>query len=126
MGSLRCVRGRLQSEEITLPVTLIIHLVVFGAVPAAGVPLLLALSSIAASIGLSAVFSHLVPDAGEGAEVIILMGMAVGRLLAVLPQGCSTSSGSGRSADGLAAHSTTPSRYGWPQRLPAGLSLCRP
>jgi RND superfamily putative drug exporter len=68
----------LLSESITLPVTLIILLVVFGAVLAAGVPVLLALSAIAASIGLSALFSHLVPDAGVGAEVIILMGMAVG------------------------------------------------
>ncbi|HEY4023832.1 MAG TPA: MMPL family transporter [Pseudonocardiaceae bacterium] len=66
------------SEEITLPVTLLILLVVFGAVLAAGVPILLALSSIAASVGLSMVFSHLVPDAGLGTEVIILMGMAVG------------------------------------------------
>lgn len=66
------------SEEITLPVTLVILLVVFGAVLAAGVPILLALSSIAASVGLSMVFSHLVPDAGLGTEVIILMGMAVG------------------------------------------------
>jgi RND superfamily putative drug exporter len=66
------------SEEITLPVTLLILLVVFGAVLAAGVPLLLALSAIAASVGLSAVFSVVVPDAGVGAEVIILMGMAVG------------------------------------------------
>jgi RND superfamily putative drug exporter len=68
----------LRSETITLPVTLVILLIVFGAVLAAGVPLLLALSSIAAAIGLSALFSHLVPDAGVGAEVIILMGMAVG------------------------------------------------
>lgn len=66
------------SEEITLPVTLLILLVVFGAVLAAGVPVLLALSAIAASVGLSALFSHLVPDAGVGAEIIILMGMAVG------------------------------------------------
>ena len=66
------------SEEITLPVTLLILLLVFGAVLAAGVPILLALSSIAASVGLSMVFSHLVPDAGLGTEVIILMGMAVG------------------------------------------------
>lgn len=66
------------SEEITLPVTLAILLVVFGAVLAAGVPLVLALTSIAASVGLSMMFSHLVPDAGVGTEVIILMGMAVG------------------------------------------------
>jgi RND superfamily putative drug exporter len=68
----------LLSERLTLPVTLIILLIVFGAILAAGVPVLLALSAIAAAIGLSSVFSHIVPDTGVGAEVVILMGMAVG------------------------------------------------
>jgi RND superfamily putative drug exporter len=67
----------LLSEAITLPVTLVILLVVFGALLAAAVPVLLALASIVGSVGLSAVFSHLVPDAGVGAQVIVLMGMAV-------------------------------------------------
>lgn len=68
----------LLAEKITLPVTLVILLVVFGAVVAAGVPVLLALSSIIASFGLSAVVSHLVPDVGVGKAMILLMGMAVG------------------------------------------------
>ncbi|GGP87495.1 membrane protein [Streptosporangium pseudovulgare] len=66
------------SETITLPVTLITLLVVFGSVLMAGVPLLLALSSIVAAMGLSMVFSHVVPDAGVGNNVILLIGMAVG------------------------------------------------
>ncbi|MGV9775431.1 MMPL family transporter [Streptosporangium sp. NPDC003464] len=66
------------SEAITLPVTLITLLVVFGSVVMAGVPLLLALSSIAAAMGLSMVVSHIVPDAGVGNNVILLIGMAVG------------------------------------------------
>ncbi|MDX3227410.1 MMPL family transporter [Streptomyces sp. ME19-01-6] len=66
------------SEAITLPVTLITLLIVFGSVVMAAVPLLLALSSIAAAIGLSMVASHLSPDAGVGTNVILMIGLAVG------------------------------------------------
>ncbi|MER5829833.1 MMPL family transporter [Streptomyces sp. NPDC002130] len=66
------------SEAITLPVTLITLLVVFGSVTMAGVPLLLALSSIAAAVGLSMVVSHVSPDAGVGTNVILMIGLAVG------------------------------------------------
>jgi RND superfamily putative drug exporter len=66
------------SEKITLPVTLVTLLVVFGSVTMAGVPLLLALSSIAAAVGLSMVVSHLSPDAGVGTNVILMIGLAVG------------------------------------------------
>ncbi|MEU8777342.1 MMPL family transporter [Streptomyces sp. NPDC048606] len=66
------------SERITLPVTLVILLVVFGSVVMAGVPLLLALSSIAAALGLSMTASHLLPDAGVGTNMILLIGLAVG------------------------------------------------
>ncbi|MFI9839249.1 MMPL family transporter [Nonomuraea sp. NPDC051941] len=66
------------SEAITFPVTLVVLLLVFGSVVAASVPLLLALSSIAAAMGLSMAASHVFPDAGVGNNVIILIGMAVG------------------------------------------------
>jgi RND superfamily putative drug exporter len=66
------------TEALTFPVTLITLLVVFGSVLMAGVPLLLAVSSIAAAIGLSMLFSHLLPDAGVGNNIILLIGMAVG------------------------------------------------
>ncbi|MEV7345328.1 MMPL family transporter [Streptomyces sp. NPDC093544] len=66
------------SEAITLPVTLITLLIVFGSVTMAGVPLLLALSSIAAAVGLSMVASHLSPDTGVGMNVILMIGLAVG------------------------------------------------
>ncbi|MGW0812450.1 MMPL family transporter [Streptomyces viridiviolaceus] len=66
------------SEKITLPVTLITLLIVFGSVTMAGVPLLLALSSIAAAVGLSMVASHVSPDAGVGTNVILMIGLAVG------------------------------------------------
>ncbi|MFD3873146.1 MMPL family transporter [Streptomyces sp. NPDC058623] len=66
------------SERITLPVTLITLLLVFGSVVMAAVPLLLALSSIAAALGLSMAASHLLPDAGVGTNMILLVGLAVG------------------------------------------------
>ncbi|MYS34101.1 MULTISPECIES: MMPL family transporter [unclassified Streptomyces] len=66
------------SERLSLPVTLVILLAVFGSVVMAGVPLLLALSSIAATMGLSMLASHLLPDPGVGTNMILLMGLAVG------------------------------------------------
>lgn len=69
----------ISSEMITLPITLIILLIVFGSVLAAGVPLLLALSSVGAAIGLAAVVSHVFPSAGGVVtNIILMMGMAVG------------------------------------------------
>src|SRR5690606_11418837 len=53
-------------------------LVAFAALVAAGVPVLLGLSSVFAGIGLWALASHLVPDPGMVMHVIVLMGMAVG------------------------------------------------
>lgn len=66
------------SERLTLPVTLVILLIVFGSVLMAGVPLLLALSSIAATIGLAMLASHVLPDPGVGTNMILLIGLAVG------------------------------------------------
>ncbi|MBY8841138.1 MMPL family transporter [Streptomyces sp. SP2-10] len=66
------------SEKITLPVTLLTLLAVFGSVTMAAVPLLLALSSIAAAVGLAMLASHLTPDAGVGTNVILMIGLAVG------------------------------------------------
>ncbi|QTT74600.1 MMPL family transporter [Streptomyces mobaraensis NBRC 13819 = DSM 40847] len=66
------------SEKITLPVTLITLLIAFGSLITALVPVLLALSSIAAAMGLSMIASHVSPDAGVGNNVILLIGLAVG------------------------------------------------
>lgn len=66
------------SEKITLPVTLLTLLLVFGSLTMAAVPLLLALSSIAAAVGISMVASHLSPDTGVGTNVILMIGLAVG------------------------------------------------
>jgi RND superfamily putative drug exporter len=71
--------GLLHAEMITLPLTLVILCVVFGSILAAGVPLLLALSSIGAAMGLYTLASHVFPDAGGAVpNVILMIGMAVG------------------------------------------------
>ncbi|MFC8132447.1 MMPL family transporter [Streptomyces sp. NPDC057302] len=66
------------SEAITLPVTLITLALVFGSVVMVGVPLLLAITSIMATMGLAMLASHLLPDTGVGMNMILLIGMAVG------------------------------------------------
>jgi RND superfamily putative drug exporter len=68
-----------KAEMLTLPITLIILLFAFGAVVAAGLPVLLAFSAVLASIGLYALFTNLLPgDFDTTQSVILLIGMAVG------------------------------------------------
>ncbi|MFB4319062.1 MMPL family transporter [Actinomadura sp. 21ATH] len=67
-----------RTEMIALPVTLITLLLVFGSIALAVVPLLLALTSIVAAVGLSMLASHAFPDSGVGTNVILLIGLAVG------------------------------------------------
>jgi RND superfamily putative drug exporter len=62
----------------SLPVTLVILLIAFGAIIAAGVPILLALSAVGSATGLTALSSHLIPGADTVSSMILLMGMAVG------------------------------------------------
>jgi RND superfamily putative drug exporter len=67
-----------QAGERSIPLTLLILLLVFGAIVAAGVPLLLALTAVAGTIGLVALPSHLVPMDSNVSAVILLVGLAVG------------------------------------------------
>jgi putative drug exporter of the RND superfamily len=67
-----------RAELFSLPVTLLILLLTFGALIAATVPVLLALSAVAAAIGLSAAASHFVPAVDAVNSVVLLIGMAVG------------------------------------------------
>lgn len=62
----------------SLPVTLVILLVAFGAIVAAGVPILLALSAVGAATGLTTLSTHLIPGVETTSSMILLMGMAVG------------------------------------------------
>ena len=58
--------------------TLIILVIAFGALAAAGVPLLLAISSVAATIGLIGPISQFAPVSESISSVILLIGLAVG------------------------------------------------
>jgi uncharacterized membrane protein YdfJ with MMPL/SSD domain len=64
--------------ERSIPITIIVLLLVFGALVAVGVPLLLALSGVIATVGLVALPSHLVPMDQNVNAVILLIGLAVG------------------------------------------------
>jgi uncharacterized membrane protein YdfJ with MMPL/SSD domain len=62
----------------SIPLTLIILVAAFGALVAAGIPLLLALTAVFATFGLAALPSHLIPLAQEAFAVVLLIGLAVG------------------------------------------------
>jgi uncharacterized membrane protein YdfJ with MMPL/SSD domain len=62
----------------SLPITLLILLIAFGALVAASVPLILALTAVLATIGIVAVLSHASPVDQSINEVILLIGLAVG------------------------------------------------
>ena len=69
----------LQHAELTsVPVTFAILLLAFGAFVAAGLPVLLALSAVLATVGLGAVVSHAIHASDTTSSVVVLMGMAVG------------------------------------------------
>jgi RND superfamily putative drug exporter len=63
---------------LSLPVTLIILVVAFGALVAAGIPLLLALSAVMATMGLIALPSQVMPVDENLAALVLLIGLAVG------------------------------------------------
>jgi RND superfamily putative drug exporter len=54
-----------RAELTTVPLTMAILLVAFGALVAAGLPVLLAFSGVLATVGLAAVASHAFPASGE-------------------------------------------------------------
>jgi len=67
-----------KAEETSLPVTLFILLLAFGALVAAGVPLLLGFTAVLTALGLSDLFSHLLHVNSSITSVILLIGLAVG------------------------------------------------
>ncbi|NEE02691.1 MMPL family transporter [Phytoactinopolyspora halotolerans] len=63
---------------LSVPVTLGVLLLAFGALLAAGVPVLLGISAVGSAIGLYALASHAVPDGGTVTHLVLLIGLAVG------------------------------------------------
>jgi RND superfamily putative drug exporter len=67
-----------KAEMTSLPLTLLILVLAFGAIVAAGVPVLLALTGVLATLGLMGPVSILQPVAGGYNSIILLIGLAVG------------------------------------------------
>ncbi len=67
-----------KAETLSVPITLLILVVAFGALVAAGIPVILAISAVMATIGLVSIPSHLFPVDQSISSVILLIGMAVG------------------------------------------------
>ena len=67
-----------KAEVLSLPITLLILIVAFGSLVAAGVPLLLGVTAVAATIGLLAPISQLFPMDESVGSVVLLVGLAVG------------------------------------------------
>ncbi|HEY6835643.1 MAG TPA: alpha/beta fold hydrolase [Gaiellaceae bacterium] len=67
-----------KAGKLSLPITLIILIIAFGALVAAGIPLLLALTAVFATFGLTAAVSHVLPMAMEVPALVLLVGLAVG------------------------------------------------
>jgi putative drug exporter of the RND superfamily len=67
-----------RAEYTAIPITLILLLVVFGALIAAGIPVVLAGSAVAATISLLAIPSRFLPIRGGTSEIVLILGMAVG------------------------------------------------
>ena len=75
-----------KAETTSLPITLIILVLAFGALVAALVPLLIAFSAVLATLGLLALPSQLVPmDPNVSAVVVLRRPRGRRRLLALLP-----------------------------------------
>ena len=62
----------------SLPITLILLVLAFGTLVAAGIPLLLAITGVMSTMGIVAALSHLSPVEESINHVILLIGLAVG------------------------------------------------
>jgi uncharacterized membrane protein YdfJ with MMPL/SSD domain len=67
-----------KAEFLSLPITLVILVLAFGALVAAGVPLLLGLTAVMATLGLVAIPSQFIPMDDTVSSVVLLVGLAVG------------------------------------------------
>ena len=67
-----------RAERLSVPVTLVVLLISFGALVAAAVPVLLAVTAVIAAFGLLGPISQLFPLDDSVKTVVLLIGMAVG------------------------------------------------
>jgi uncharacterized membrane protein YdfJ with MMPL/SSD domain len=67
-----------KAEKLSLPITIAILILAFGALAAVGIPLLLALTAVFATLGILGPISHLIALDQTVSSVVLLIGMAVG------------------------------------------------
>src|SRR4051794_505056 len=67
-----------KAESLSLPITLVILVIAFGALVAAGIPLLLGLSAVIITLGILAPLSQIAAVDQSIQSVILLIGLAVG------------------------------------------------
>lgn len=67
-----------KARNLSVPITIVILMLAFGAFVAAGIPVLLALTAVVATMGLVSLPSLLTPMDPAVGEIIVLIGMAVG------------------------------------------------
>ena len=67
-----------QAGERSIPLTLLILVLVFGSLLAAWIPLMLGLQAVIATVGLTAIVSHITPMDPNVSAVVLLVGLAVG------------------------------------------------
>jgi uncharacterized membrane protein YdfJ with MMPL/SSD domain len=66
------------AEVISIPITLLILVLAFGAIVAASVPVLLGITSVAAALGAVGLISQIAPAGDTTTSVVVLIGLAVG------------------------------------------------
>ncbi len=71
-------KGFRKAEFTSVPITLVLLLLVFGALVAAGIPLLLAITSVMTALSLLTLISRWLPVGSSTSEVVLIIGMAVG------------------------------------------------
>ena len=67
-----------RAGEYSLPITLIVLVVAFGALVAAGLPIVIALTAVFATMGLLAIPSQFMPLDKDVGVIVLLIGLAVG------------------------------------------------
>jgi uncharacterized membrane protein YdfJ with MMPL/SSD domain len=70
--------GLRRAELISVPLTLLILVLAFGALAAACVPMLLGVSCVAGALGALGLVSRIAPMGSSTASVVVLIGLAVG------------------------------------------------
>ena len=67
-----------KAETLSIPITILILILAFGTLAAVGIPILLALTAVFATLGLLGPISHLIHLDQTVSSVVLLIGMAVG------------------------------------------------